>query len=66
MPSLPHGILLPKSNSGKDVTRLSAKLNVHEARAGVAEGSTQIHRHHHRNGDRDTLSGKLSRTPQRA
>jgi citrate lyase subunit beta/citryl-CoA lyase len=42
MPSLPHGILLPKSNSGKDVTRLSAKLNVHEARAGVAEGSTQI------------------------
>jgi citrate lyase subunit beta/citryl-CoA lyase len=42
MPSLPHGILLPKSNSGKDVTRLSAKLNVHEARAGVEEGSTQI------------------------
>ncbi|HMF69005.1 MAG TPA: CoA ester lyase [Phyllobacterium sp.] len=42
MPSLPHGILLPKSNSGKDVTRLSAKLNVHEAHAGVEEGSTQI------------------------
>ncbi|ATU91546.1 HpcH/HpaI aldolase/citrate lyase family protein [Phyllobacterium zundukense] len=42
MPALPHGILLPKSNSGKDVTRLAAKLNVHEARAGVAEGSTQI------------------------
>ncbi len=42
MPSMPHGILLPKSNSGKDVTRLSAKLNVHEARAGIAEGSTQI------------------------
>jgi citrate lyase subunit beta / citryl-CoA lyase len=42
MPSLPHGILLPKSNSGKDVTRLSAKLNVHEAHADIAEGSTQI------------------------
>lgn len=42
MPSLPHGILLPKSNSGKDVTRLSAKLNVHEARADIAEGATQI------------------------
>lgn len=42
MPSTPHGILLPKSNSGKDVTRLSAKLNVHEAQAGIAEGSTQI------------------------
>lgn len=42
MPSLPHGILLPKSNSGKDVTHLSAKLNVHEAQAGIAEGITQI------------------------
>jgi citrate lyase subunit beta/citryl-CoA lyase len=42
MPSLPGGILLPKSNGGKDVTRLSAKLNVHEADAGIEEGSTQI------------------------
>lgn len=42
MPATPLGILLPKSNSGKDVTRLSVKLNVHEARAGIAEGSTQI------------------------
>lgn len=42
MPSLPAGILLPKSNSGKDVTRLSVKLNVHEAQAGLAEGVTQI------------------------
>jgi citrate lyase subunit beta / citryl-CoA lyase len=42
MPSLPHGILLPKSNSGKDVTRLSAKLNVYEAHADIAEGPTQI------------------------
>jgi citrate lyase subunit beta / citryl-CoA lyase len=42
MPSLPGGILLPKSNSGKDVTQLSAKLNVHEARSGLAEGVTQI------------------------
>ena len=42
MPALPVGILLPKSNSGKDVTRLSAKLNIHEARSGAEEGSTQI------------------------
>ncbi|WP_447476532.1 aldolase/citrate lyase family protein, partial [Escherichia coli] len=42
MPSLPHGIILPKSNCGKDVTRLSAKLNVHEAHADAAEGSTRI------------------------
>ncbi len=42
MPALPEGILLPKSNSGKDVTRLSVKLSVHEARAGVTEGQTQI------------------------
>ncbi|MEJ1118830.1 MULTISPECIES: HpcH/HpaI aldolase/citrate lyase family protein [Phyllobacterium] len=42
MPSLPVGILLPKSNSGKDVTRLSVKLNVHEAQAGLSEGVTQI------------------------
>ena len=42
MPAVPEGILLPKSNSGKDVTRLSAKLNVHEARSGAKEGSTQI------------------------
>ncbi|MHC1549232.1 HpcH/HpaI aldolase/citrate lyase family protein [Phyllobacterium sp. K27] len=42
MPSLPAGILLPKSNSGKDVTRLSVKLNVHEAQTGLAEGVTQI------------------------
>ena len=42
MPSLPVGLLLPKSNSGKDVTHLSAKLNVHEARSGADEGSTQI------------------------
>lgn len=42
MPSVPAGILLPKSNSGKDVTRLSVKLNVHEAKAGLAEGVTHI------------------------
>ncbi|EJN03416.1 CoA ester lyase [Phyllobacterium sp. YR531] len=42
MPSLPVGILLPKSNSGKDVTQLSTKLNVHEALTGLAEGVTQI------------------------
>ncbi len=42
IPSLPAGILLPKSNSGKDVMRLSAKLNVHEAQTGLSEGITQI------------------------
>ncbi|MEK1887302.1 MAG: CoA ester lyase [Phyllobacterium sp.] len=42
MPAMPEGILLPKSNSGKDVTRLSAKLNVHEAASGAEEGSTTI------------------------
>lgn len=42
MPAMPEGILLPKSNSGKDVTRLSAKLNVHEANSGAEEGATKI------------------------
>ena len=42
MPAKPDGVMLPKSNSGHDVTRLSAKLNVHEARNGLPEGSTPI------------------------
>lgn len=38
----PSGIMLPKSGSGQDVVHLSAKLNVHEAEAGLPEGSTSI------------------------
>lgn len=38
----PVGIMLPKSGSGRDVVHLSAKLNVHEAEAGLAEGSTAV------------------------
>ncbi len=42
MPHAPHAILLPKSNGAEDVARLSAKLRVHEARAGLADGATRI------------------------
>lgn len=38
----PDGIMLPKSNSGADVQRLSARLRVHEAENGIADGSTKI------------------------
>jgi citrate lyase subunit beta / citryl-CoA lyase len=42
MRARPDGIMLPKSNSGRDVTRLSAKLNLHEARNDIPEGATGI------------------------
>ncbi|BCH25157.1 citryl-CoA lyase [Mesorhizobium sp. L-8-10] len=42
MRAAPDGIMLPKSNSGADVTHLSAKLRVHEAENGLADGSTRI------------------------
>lgn len=42
MPMRPHGIMLPKSNSGADVQHLSTKLRVHEAENGLADGSTRI------------------------
>ncbi|MGH6763183.1 MAG: HpcH/HpaI aldolase/citrate lyase family protein [Phyllobacterium sp.] len=42
MRARPDGILLPKSNSGRDVTRLSAKLNTHEAENRIVEGETSI------------------------
>ncbi len=42
MPVGPEGIMLPKSSSGADVQHLSAKLRVHEAEAGLADGSTKI------------------------
>ncbi|YBV97433.1 CoA ester lyase [Phyllobacteriaceae bacterium JZ32] len=38
----PCGIVLPKSDGGPDVVQLSARLNVHEAEAGLVEGSTEI------------------------
>ena len=42
VPCKPDGIMLPKSNSGADVQHLSAKLRVHEAEAGLAEGGIKI------------------------
>ena len=42
MPGHPHGIMLPKCCGGRDVQHLSAKLGVHEARLGLAEGCTRI------------------------
>lgn len=42
MRAAPDGIMLPKSNGGVDVTHLSAKLRVHEAENGLADGSTRI------------------------
>lgn len=38
----PDGIMLPKSNSGLDVQHLSAKLRVHEAESGLADGAIKI------------------------
>jgi citrate lyase subunit beta / citryl-CoA lyase len=38
----PHGIMLPKCNGGEDVTRLSVKLRVAEAEAGLEEGVIRI------------------------
>jgi citrate lyase subunit beta / citryl-CoA lyase len=38
----PDGIMLPKANGSADVTHLSAKLRVHEAEHGLADGSIKI------------------------
>lgn len=38
----PAGIMLPKSRSGRDVTRLAVNLRVHEAEAGLEDGATRI------------------------
>ncbi len=38
----PDGILLPKCQNGADVTLLDAKLAVHEALAGLADGSIRV------------------------
>lgn len=42
VPIQPDGIMLPKSSGGRDVQLLSAKLRVHEAEAGLADGQTRI------------------------
>lgn len=42
MPVAPHGIMLPKSNSGADVQHLATKLRVHEAENGLEDGRTKI------------------------
>ncbi len=42
MPAKPAGIMLPKAAGGQDISRLSAKLRVHEAENGFEDGSTRI------------------------
>ncbi len=42
MAANPDGIVLPKSESGQDVTRLDAQLRVHEAKQNIEDGSTGI------------------------
>jgi len=42
MPARPDAIMLPKAVGGRDVMRLSAKLNLHEARLERPEGSTRV------------------------
>jgi citrate lyase subunit beta/citryl-CoA lyase len=42
MAAAPHGIMLPKSSGGTDVTQLAAMLRVHEAENGLADGLTKI------------------------
>ena len=39
----PDGLLLPKSESGADVQQLATMIAVHEAEAGLEEGSIAIH-----------------------
>lgn len=41
--SRPDAVLLPKTEGRRDVEHLSAMLTLHEANAGLAEGSTGIH-----------------------
>jgi citrate lyase subunit beta / citryl-CoA lyase len=42
MHEAPHGIMLPKSSGGADVTQLATMLRVHEAENGLADGATKI------------------------
>lgn len=38
----PFAVVLPKANGGADIAALDAMLNVHEAQAGIEEGTTRI------------------------
>ena len=42
MPAGPAGIMLPKANHADEVALLSARLRVHEAENGIADGKTRI------------------------
>jgi citrate lyase subunit beta/citryl-CoA lyase len=42
VPARPAGIMLPKSNSGRDVQQLSVKLRVHEAENDLQDGAIRI------------------------
>lgn len=39
----PHAILLPKANSGADIQDLATRIAVHEAEAGLDDGTVLIH-----------------------
>ncbi len=42
VPAAPDGIMLPKSNGGRDMQLLSAKLRVHEAENALPDGGIRI------------------------
>jgi citrate lyase subunit beta/citryl-CoA lyase len=42
IPAEPHGVMLPKSASGMDVTDLDNRISVQEARSGLDDGTTGI------------------------
>jgi citrate lyase subunit beta/citryl-CoA lyase len=42
IPSRPAGIMLPKAVGSADIERLSEKLRVHEAEAGLPDGSVRV------------------------
>ncbi len=43
IPARPDGVLLPKSEHGADVQKLSAMIAVHEAKSGIESGTVGIH-----------------------
>lgn len=42
IPARPDGIMLPKSNGGRDIENLSARLRVAEAQSSLDDGATRI------------------------
>jgi citrate lyase subunit beta/citryl-CoA lyase len=42
VPIRPDGVMLPKSNSGRDVQQLAVRLRVHEARSSLPDGGIKI------------------------